>query len=157
MKTYHQLTREQRYQIAALREAGHNQSEIARGIGAHKSTVARELRRNRHAWLPAAARPPLALSRRAEQGPPCTDGTALGRGPPSGAAGLESEQIAGRAAEEGAFHVTGIDRVREAGLQAQTCSGSCAASSLPTARSTSCGRLLRHGFVGVLDKADAEW
>lgn len=63
-ETYHQLTREQRYQIAALREAGHNQSKIACVIHVHKSTVSRELRRNRatrgyrprHAHLLALAR-----------------------------------------------------------------------------------------------------
>jgi IS30 family transposase len=64
MKTYHQLTREQRYQIAALYEAGHTQSEIARVVGVHKSTICRELSRNqatrgylpRHAHLLALAR-----------------------------------------------------------------------------------------------------
>jgi IS30 family transposase len=47
MRTYTQLTREQRYQIYALLKAGHKQSEIARFIKVHKSTVSRELRRNR--------------------------------------------------------------------------------------------------------------
>ncbi len=47
MRTYKQLTREQRYQIYALLKAGHKQSEIARLINFHKSTVSRELRRNR--------------------------------------------------------------------------------------------------------------
>lgn len=64
MRTYHQLTREQRYQIAALLESGHNQSEIALYLGVHKSTVSRELQRNvatrgylpRHAHLLALAR-----------------------------------------------------------------------------------------------------
>lgn len=41
------LTREQRYQIAALLAAGHNQSEIAHIIGKHKSVISRELKRNR--------------------------------------------------------------------------------------------------------------
>lgn len=45
--TYAQLTREQRYQIRALLKTGHSQTEIARAIGLHKSTVSRELRRNR--------------------------------------------------------------------------------------------------------------
>lgn len=44
---YTQLTREQRYQISALRTAKHNQSQIAVLIGCHKSTISRELRRNR--------------------------------------------------------------------------------------------------------------
>jgi IS30 family transposase len=44
---YKQLAREQRYQINILKKAGHNQSCIAQMIGCHKSTISRELRRNR--------------------------------------------------------------------------------------------------------------
>lgn len=44
--SYLQLAREQRYQIYALKKAGHNQSHIAVFIGCHKSTISRELRRN---------------------------------------------------------------------------------------------------------------
>src|SRR5919112_1936183 len=44
--TYHQLTSEERYMLAALRRQGCNQSEIARALGRHRSTVCRELRRN---------------------------------------------------------------------------------------------------------------
>src|SRR5260221_1696690 len=44
---YTQLAREQRYQINVLKKAGHNQSHIAAMIGCHKSTISRELRRNR--------------------------------------------------------------------------------------------------------------
>jgi len=47
MRTYTQLTQEQRYQIYALLKAGHNQTEIAILINVHKSTISRELRRNR--------------------------------------------------------------------------------------------------------------
>lgn len=47
MTIYKQLTHEQRYQIYALLKAGHNQSEIAHFIRVHKSTISRELRRNR--------------------------------------------------------------------------------------------------------------
>lgn len=43
---YTQLTRERRYQIYALKKAGHNQTQIALLIGCHKSTISRELRRN---------------------------------------------------------------------------------------------------------------
>ena len=46
MRHYTQLTREQRYQIYALKKAGHSQSEIAKLIGVHKSTINRELGRN---------------------------------------------------------------------------------------------------------------
>jgi IS30 family transposase len=45
--TYKQLTREQRYQICALMKAGLFQTEIAKVIGVHKSTISREMRRNR--------------------------------------------------------------------------------------------------------------
>jgi transposase, IS30 family len=44
---YTQLAREQRYQINVLKKAGHNQTFIAAMIGCHKSTISRELRRNR--------------------------------------------------------------------------------------------------------------
>jgi len=43
---YHQITSEERYTIAALRGEGFNQSQIARHLGRHRSTVSRELRRN---------------------------------------------------------------------------------------------------------------
>lgn len=67
MNAYHQLTREQRYQIAALLESGHNRSEIALYLGVHKSTISRELQRNgnrtRCGYLPRHAHL-LALARR---------------------------------------------------------------------------------------------
>jgi len=44
---YKQLAREQRYQINILKKAGHNQTYIALMIGCHKSTISRELWRNR--------------------------------------------------------------------------------------------------------------
>ena len=47
MRTYTQLTHEQRYQIYVLLKAGHIQSEIAHHMEIHKSTISRELRRNR--------------------------------------------------------------------------------------------------------------
>ena len=45
--SYTQLTREQRYQIYALMKADHDQTRIAEIVGCHKSTVSREVRRNR--------------------------------------------------------------------------------------------------------------
>jgi IS30 family transposase len=45
--SYTQLTREQRYQIYALMKAGHDQTRIATLLGCHKSTISREVRRNR--------------------------------------------------------------------------------------------------------------
>jgi transposase, IS30 family len=43
---YHQLTSEERYALSALRKQGFNQSQIARALGRHRSTISRELRRN---------------------------------------------------------------------------------------------------------------
>jgi IS30 family transposase len=74
MRPYHQLTQEQRYQIypgtarqgrCALKQTGHSGSEIAEVIGVHKSTVSRELRRNRggRGYRPQQAHK-LALKRR---------------------------------------------------------------------------------------------
>ena len=65
MRTYHQLTQEQRYQIYALKKTGHSGSEIAEVIGVHKSTVSRELRRNRggRGYRPQQAQK-LAIDRR---------------------------------------------------------------------------------------------
>ena len=47
MRSYSQLTREQRYQIFVLKKARHSQSVIAQLLGVHKSTISRELKRNR--------------------------------------------------------------------------------------------------------------
>lgn len=47
MRRYTQLTQEQRYQIYALKKIGKTQSEIAKMVNVHKSTISRELRRNR--------------------------------------------------------------------------------------------------------------
>ena len=47
MSRYTQLTREQRYRIYALKKAGHTQTQIANTLGVHKSTISRELGRNR--------------------------------------------------------------------------------------------------------------
>ena len=45
--SYTQLTEHTRYQIYVLLKAAHNQTEIAMIIGCHKSTISRELTRNR--------------------------------------------------------------------------------------------------------------
>jgi IS30 family transposase len=47
MSIYKQLTQGARYQIYALKKTGHSNTEIARVIGCHKSTICRELTRNR--------------------------------------------------------------------------------------------------------------
>ena len=46
MRTYKQLTSEQRYQISALKEIGYGPSKIAQELEVHKSTISRELSRN---------------------------------------------------------------------------------------------------------------
>ena len=65
MRTYAQLTQEQRYQIYALKKTGHSQTEIAAVLGVHKSTVSRELNRNRggRGYRPQQAQR-LAMERR---------------------------------------------------------------------------------------------
>ena len=47
MGTYTQLTYNQRYHIYTFLKAGFCQTEIAKAIGVHKSTISREIRRNR--------------------------------------------------------------------------------------------------------------
>jgi len=65
MRTYTQLAREERYQIYVLKQAGHQQSKIAEMLDRHKSTISRELRRNRglRGYRPKQAHR-LALARR---------------------------------------------------------------------------------------------
>jgi IS30 family transposase len=65
MRTYTQLTQEQRYQIYALKQTGHTLLEIAAVIRVHKSTVSRELKRNRgqRGYRPQQAQS-LAIERR---------------------------------------------------------------------------------------------
>ncbi len=43
---YIQITSKERYTIAALKREGFNQSEIARHLGRHRSSVSREITRN---------------------------------------------------------------------------------------------------------------
>ena len=59
---YHQLTSEERYTLSALRSEGLNQSQIARRLGRHRSTVCRELQRNSARW-DGAYRPSKAIER----------------------------------------------------------------------------------------------
>ena len=65
MRTYKQLTQEQRYQIYALKKMGHNQTQIANYFGVDKSTISRELKRNQgqRGYRPKQAYG-LAMSRR---------------------------------------------------------------------------------------------
>ena len=63
--SYTQLTQEQRYQIHSLLKMEHNQTEIAERLGVHKSTISRELCRNKglRGYQPKQAHQ-KALSRR---------------------------------------------------------------------------------------------
>ena len=65
---YTQLTHQERYQIYALKKAGHIQAEIARVIDRNPGTISRELRRNRglKGYRPQQAHQ-LALVRRADK------------------------------------------------------------------------------------------
>lgn len=65
MGVYTQLTQEERYQIFALKSAGHTTAEISRILGRHKSTISRELSRNKglRGYRPKQAQE-LASSRR---------------------------------------------------------------------------------------------
>ena len=46
MKQYKQLTSELRYQIDGLKQAGLNQTEIAKKMGVDKGTISRKFNRN---------------------------------------------------------------------------------------------------------------
>lgn len=57
MKAYKQLTREQRYQIYGMKQAGLTQTQIAQKVGVDKATISREFRRNQgqRGWRPKQA------------------------------------------------------------------------------------------------------
>ena len=67
MQYFTQLTQEQRYHISGLLKAGIFQKDIATSVGVHKSTISRELARNRgeRGYRPKQAEE-LALNRRHE-------------------------------------------------------------------------------------------
>lgn len=71
MRNYTQLTLEQRYQIKALLKMGHTQTDIARVLEVHKSTIGRELQRNRghRGYRPKQAHQ-KALERRQQKSKP---------------------------------------------------------------------------------------
>jgi len=57
MEPYKQLTSEQRHQLSGLKKAGWKQARIAVEVGVDKSTISRELKRNKGArgWRPQQA------------------------------------------------------------------------------------------------------
>src|SRR2546426_5051045 len=57
--TYHQITFEERYTLGLLRQRGLPPAAIARVLGHHRSTIGREVRRNR-ARSDGSYRPQLA-------------------------------------------------------------------------------------------------
>ncbi len=71
MSGYTQLTQEERYQIYILKKAEYSLAQIARLLKRHKSTISRELRRNRglKGYRPQQA-DNLALARRYAKAPP---------------------------------------------------------------------------------------
>ena len=73
MRAYHQLTQAQRYQIYALQKTKHSLAEIALVIGVNKSSVSRELKRNRgqRGYRPQQAQE-LAMKRRPKTVPRIT-------------------------------------------------------------------------------------
>ncbi len=60
MRTYRQLTSEERYVLSALRKQGCSQAEIARTLGRDRSTICREVRRNSKDRTGRVYRPALA-------------------------------------------------------------------------------------------------
>ena len=77
MRDYAQFTQEERYQIAALLQAGHQHGGIATILKCYKSTISREVWRNRalRGYRPKQAKR-LALARReASAGPRIAPGT----------------------------------------------------------------------------------
>lgn len=71
MQSYTQLTQDERYQIYALRQAGHKRCEIAVLLNRDKSTIGRELSRNRglRGYRPHQAHT-KAIDRRAKKARP---------------------------------------------------------------------------------------
>jgi len=50
MRSYRQFTKEQRYQVYALKKVGLKQSKIALLIGVDKRAISRKYRRNSALW-----------------------------------------------------------------------------------------------------------
>ena len=77
MRDYTQLTQEERCQIELLLKMGHHQSEIATVLKRHKSTISREVRRNRglRGYRPKQAQRLALAHREAKAKPRVAPGT----------------------------------------------------------------------------------
>jgi IS30 family transposase len=107
--TYHQITLEERYHLQALRGVAPSLAAIARALGRHRSTISRELRRNRTRSGPyrpypadCYARTRRSHSRRNQRLTPADWQqvvTGLGQG-------WSPEQIAGRGRRDGTLRIS---------------------------------------------------
>lgn len=102
MRTYRQLTQEQRYQIYALKKAGHTQTKMAEILGVHKSSISRELQRNSggRGYRPKQAQR-FALERRTARVKPRLSPADWARVDALIGEDWSPEQISGRLLEEG--------------------------------------------------------
>nr|VFJ77644.1 MAG: hypothetical protein BECKFW1821C_GA0114237_11332 [Candidatus Kentron sp. FW] len=82
MSTYTQLTQEQRYQIYALKKAGHFQIEIARTVGVpwiqfvstNKTRPSDKVSSNDKPYIPFLLAPGVSRLTARDTRPPCWDG-----------------------------------------------------------------------------------
>ncbi len=74
---YRQITFEERYTVGLLRQQGLSAAAIARTLGRHRSTIGREVRRNR-AHSDGTYRPQLADWYARRPGISCSDSYASG-------------------------------------------------------------------------------
>ena len=108
MKQYTQLNQEQRYHISGLSKSGWNQTQIAVEVGVNKSTISRELRRNKgqRGW-----RPKQAQSMRDERKQACINGKQFSLNEWAEVerltrADLSPEQVANRLELEGGLQIS---------------------------------------------------
>ena len=113
------LTQEQRYQIDAYRKAGLNQTETAEKLRVDKSTITREIRRNR-GWRGDRAPPAQkrCLARRAE-----SHGSRIGVSDGQRVETLIRQKASGRSATSGSISISS-----GTGKPGGPCTGRCAVS-----------------------------
>ena len=108
--SYHQLTTEERCDIYVLRKQGLSLSAIARRLGRSRSTISREVERNKgkKGYRPIQAHK-KALQRRTDaraHRQPLVSGALAGRVVQELEAGWSPEQIAGRLGKDGSLRVS---------------------------------------------------